>query len=304
MNIVVVLFLVSDVTLSKTALTVQTPTLVHSSGYEDVKSRKRLNGTMISELIQPSKGKCALACNKNEACRSFNFCGQQKCELNREDIYSTENGEDSLKDDQDCNYFGMKRTSVPLCQEAGKYADIQNDGDHEENCWINSKRVDTVFGPWLPEKTVVDKYGEEFKTTRNRSSAVASAHGGKTSGESEQTVQWLKFVNEKKNWTEAKSNCEAMGGKLFHRVNGTEQQLDFLLNRLESSPFWLGISRGDDSSEWKDVDGGTVANDLLVWSEGQPNVGAFEPYVVSGYKGENLHDFPSDNQMASVCDML
>ena len=260
-------FIYVCITFSSLVSAAQNPESVYSSEFEDIKVGKKLVGSLISELVLPSKGKRALACNKNEACRSFNFCGQQKCELNREDIYSTESGEGNLEDDQDCNYFGMKRTSVPLCQKAGEYADIQNDGDNEENCWINSKRVDTVFGPWLPEKTVVDKYGE-FKTTRTRSSAVASAHGGKTSGESEQTVQWLKFVKEKKKWSDAKSNCEAMDGKLFHRVNGTEQQLDFLLKRLERSPFWLGISRGDNPDEWKDVNGGTVANDLLVWSEG------------------------------------
>ena len=301
MNILVVLFIVSGVTLSNTALAVRTPTLVHSSGCEDVKSRKRLNGTMISELIQPSKGKCALACNKNEACRSFNFCGQQKCELNREDIYSTESGEGNLEDDQDCNYFGMKRISVPLCQEAGKYAYIQNDGDNEENCWINSKRVDTVFGPWLPEKTVVDEYGE-FKTTRTRSSAVASAHGGKTSGESEQTVQWLKFVKEKKKWSDAKSNCEAMGGKLFHRVNGNQNQLRFLFHRMNSEYFWLGISRL--SGEWRNVDGAVVENSLLLWSSREPNGGESELYVGSDYGGLLLNDYPPTNVLGSVCDMV
>ena len=122
------------------------PKLVHSAAFQDVRFNKRLTWHDTRNETSNSKGKCALACNKNDDCRSFNFCGNNSCELNDEDVYSTSKGAEILEEDKNCIYFGMRRESVPLCQHNGTFANITNDEMSSGVCKINKKRVDRKLG--------------------------------------------------------------------------------------------------------------------------------------------------------------
>ena len=44
----------------------------------------------IKTIRLPSRSGCMMACTRHELCRSANFCDRQTCELNKEDVFSTE----------------------------------------------------------------------------------------------------------------------------------------------------------------------------------------------------------------------
>ena len=70
--------------------------------YDDIRLGKKLVGSLIQTHAFQSHRGCALACNQNNRCLSYNFCGRQICQLNSEDVFSTKCGEQILQDDQRC----------------------------------------------------------------------------------------------------------------------------------------------------------------------------------------------------------
>ena len=109
-----------------------------------------------------SEPKCALECNRHDQCRSFNFCGATTCEMNREDVFSTERGEAILQDDENCCYFGMKRTSKPICHEQGTKVDIQTDEALSE-CQVSLKRIDAEWAPWQTSRLPKRFFSRRFR---------------------------------------------------------------------------------------------------------------------------------------------
>ena len=51
----------------------------------------------------------------------------------------------------------------------------------------------------------------------------------------------LKVVKERKNWTEARTHCEEIGGKLFSDLDGSLAQLNILFELQNNLWFWLGL---------------------------------------------------------------
>ena len=276
------------------------PNLVLSTDYEDIREGQRLVNSLIADLTVLSVTKCALNCNKNSLCRSFNFCSSGRCELSGEDVYSTEDGENVLEHSTTCQYFGMKKTAVPGCQEQGTMKNIQNDSD-SGYCQINLKRVDAVFGPWKFKQTTIDD-GFEWKTEKERSVMLDAAHGG-ISGSTVETNFWYKFVKTFYIWSKARDNCARMGGKLFFKLNGTAEQL-YTLNAKMGVGYWVGVYK-ETVQLYRDVDGNEMDPNMLSWNLGEPNGGMAEPFVLGGYLPTyQLVDAPSDYHMGSICDMM
>ena len=208
---------------------------IQSSAFEDVHEGKRLSRNPLETIKVKIASKCAVTCNKNSSCRSFNFCGDKTCEFNTEDLYSTVDGDSILKEDSNCVYFGMKQTSIPLCHEDDQYVDVQSD-THKRQCDIHEKRVDMLGKS--KESVVVDTE-DEYKSITETEIEVDVAHGGLR--KNDEVTMWLRFVRTTLNWTDAKENCKDLGGKLFHDVKGTEAQLSFLSKRMNREVHWVGI---------------------------------------------------------------
>ena len=191
----------------------------------------------------PSKTKCALECNEHEQCRSFNFCGGQICELNKEDVYSTQEGEAILQNYDNCEYFGMKKTSSPICSKtSGNLVDIQTEDKNSSVCPSSAKSVDTVWGPWELSATTVETEFEK-KVFISRQKLIESAHGGLHNAMDSSNVKlisWLKFNYKPKTFEDAKSFCSDLGGELFSNVDGSKEQLRYLVLKLAAS-VWTGI---------------------------------------------------------------
>ena len=68
----------------------------------------------------------------------------------------------------------------------------------------------------------------EWKVVMERQIKAEEAHGGKTNRDLSRTVSWLIFRKESKNWEDAEADCVGLGGHLFSKVNGTEEQLQAL----------------------------------------------------------------------------
>ena len=53
-------------------------------------TRLEYQNSSIETIRFPSRSGCMMACTRHELCRSVNFCDRQTCELNKEDVFSTE----------------------------------------------------------------------------------------------------------------------------------------------------------------------------------------------------------------------
>ena len=273
--------------------------VIHSTAYEDKRDEMRLPNSVLSTSKAATAAKCGLACNKNEDCRSFNFCDGKVCELNREDVFSTADGVDILQQNKTCKYFGMKKQSIPVCQKDGVLAQIRRRSSIEQ-CRIHKKRVDRQLGT---SQSIVEIYKRrEWRKVWRSEVLVDAAHGGKEL-EIDTPVERLRLERDKKSWSEAKENCEMLGGKLFSDLNGTEAQLQFLLDKMGGERHWVGIS-SEDHESWNTTDGETVDGDHLLWNNGEPNGKGSENCVIVGFHGATLNDFKCAREEASVCNMI
>ena len=285
------------------------PSIFRSTAFENPINEKRLDaGKVIETRREASRTKCALACSKNDDCLSFGFCAETSCELYSEDIFSTEHGENILEEDANCKYFGMKKKSKPICQQDGVFADIQSDDGNSTDCLIGGKRVDREWGQWGGNEIVDDP--PDWKIVNKRETLVDAAHGGiHDLADSERALEWIKFVDQEMTWEDAKANCETLGGTLFSRVDGTEDQLEFLLQKMNGKRHWLGICT-ENHKVWKSVTGDVIDPTLLYWKTGQPNNVEKQQKYVANYPAwgkvlfTGLADDQNSRAKGSVCEML
>ena len=118
--------------------------------FEDIMPQAYLSqDSPIQRRQADSRKQCANFCYSNSDCRSFNFCGNRICQLNREDIHVNNT---NLAFSESCVYVGMKRNDQPFCSEKGNLKSIRDDitpGD----CEINKKRVDAECSVAVFEET-------------------------------------------------------------------------------------------------------------------------------------------------------
>ena len=278
------------------------PKSVNSMGFEDVFAGQKLVAELLESLVVVSETKCALACNKNEWCRSFNFCGADTCELNVHDIYSSYQATTLLTVAPNCKYVGMRKASVPVCSEHGVFATTMDDAPSGV-CRLNNKRVDMEWR-WA-DPIIVDIPGEwrhvdEFYMVKD------VAHGGiAIPGTPVRQETWVRFTDDVMQFNEARDYCINLGGDLFSNLDGSMDQLQFFRDRLVNKIHWLGIVR-DSAEVWKTVEGEVIGPERLLWGSGQPdNWGNNENNVVSGFFGfPTLTDVNMYSWASVMCDML
>ena len=201
----------------------------------------------------------------------------------------------------------MKKESKPICQQDGVFADIQSDDGNSTDCLIDGKRVDREWGQWGGNEIVDDP--PDWKIVNKRETLVDAAHGGiHDLGNFERSLEWIKFVDQEMTWEDAKANCETLGGTLFSRVDGSEEQLSFLLQKMNRKSHWLGIYTKD-HKVWKSVTGDVIKSASLYWKSGQPNDFLGDQNYVANRKWKTeliigLADDQNSDVKGSVCDML
>ena len=259
------------------------PKTVLSTAYEDIRIGKRISGSGPQLEGVKSRAKCDVACSKNEKCLSFIFCGDSTCYLNEEDVFSTENGDEILEDDETCLYFGMQKESVPVCRRNGIFADIRND-DNSGACKLAHKRVDQQWGEWEDDSVASDN---EWKESKRRTLITEAAHGGLQGQlDSEEVTHWFLFIREKMTWTEAKDNCEKLGASLFWNLDGTKEMLEEFWIRLDSEDYWIGIQT-EDQSTWKTVNDEVIDDELIPWNENKNNRDSGNVVALQGKENGN-----------------
>ena len=294
--------IICQLTASPIFCATMSPKTAHSTVYEDIRAGKKIPYDPILLKPETSSVKCALACTKHEKCRSFNFCEDKTCELNRDDVYSTQEGEGILTESGSCSYFGIKREKAPICLNRGKFVSILKETDRGR-CEIFRKRVDREWAPWVPSETIDSE--TEWKMMTSRIILTDVAHGGKQGSDDAEKVTWLKFVRESQTWVQARIHCIQLGGKLFDDVNGTVEQLEFLRDKLGNLNFWLGISRDPTNRQiWRNMDGEKVDTEKLAWNANEPtDTGGTEDYIACSNWDKGLFDIPGSSVCASICDM-
>ena len=138
---------------------------------------RTVKGYFLEAFNPICPGKCALECYKNKECRSLSFWDARKCELYREDVFSTTEGEIILGSKGNCTCFGMKQKPEPRCQKDGVYAGITN-GENPEGCQMNGKRVDHQCGAWYSLDDINND--TEWRLLLRRDRIADTAHGGVT----------------------------------------------------------------------------------------------------------------------------
>ena len=115
----------------------------------------------------------------------------------------------------------------------------------------------------------------------------------------------FKFVTQFFNpaWNEAKSNCIALGGKLFSDLDGTEFQLRSLQSLMSpGNSYWVGIY-SDDHVVWKTSEEKVVTDDLLNWKPNEPNNVEGEEFHVELGSSEWFNELNENRPLSSICDM-
>ena len=203
----------------------------------------------------------------------------------------------------------MKRSSFPICYQKAIEQNIQDD-DNPGFCRINEKRIDREWGPWVAE--IVVETEKEFKEIEKKQIVVDIAHGGKTGVDPiERTIKWLLFVPERKNWNDAKVHCESLGGKLFSDLDGTEEQLNFIVETFGYVPMWFGVHRESAAStQWVTIDGKLVPDDKILWGSGnpddpEPDMGEATCVTMWASPGvlKHLHDEANIQKHEILCDL-
>ena len=204
------------------------PEINFSAAFEEVIAGKQLDSGTIETQVVSSQPKCALFCNRIPLCRSFSICDNYTCNLYRDDIFSTQDGENILNTASNCKYYAMTKRSVPVCEKDGNFMDIQS--DEGMKCRIRFKRVDRIWSQW--ESFVETDTSSEWKQVSRRVPIVDTAHGGIGGDETAEKLSWIKFIRSKLTWHEAKLNCIKLGGTLFANLNGRGVWLRKKLNSV------------------------------------------------------------------------
>ena len=83
-----------------------------------------------------------------------------------------------------------------------------------------------------------------------------------------ETVTHLKFIQSAKLWKNAKNTCANQGGLLFGDLDGTQQQIEFLVGKLNNKDLFLGAKAKDSKWDWRTLDNKDI-RDKIIWHWGQ-----------------------------------
>ncbi len=227
--------------------------------YDLALEEAKLVDHVIATYFVTSRLACSKLCSKEPRCKSLNFCGKSECELSHKDSFD-QSANNSLIHATGCAYLGMRNTTRPFCYDRGTELDIRNDTE-PDLCGIKLKRVDAKLTS--TDKAVVDD-GYEYKESQVHQCTDAF-HGGKECPENI-VLEWLRYEKHMfVNWTEAVEFCETayreLPGRLFGEVDGTVQQMEWFVEKLEFPYFWLGII--PDTGNWVTTAGNDVTDKII-----------------------------------------
>ena len=261
--------------------------------FEDYREKHKMVGLLIERKRDVSKNGCALICNANPQCMSFNYQQHGRfCEINSQDIFSNES---SSTRDENFVYHGMKQEEEADCF-----------GEDPSLCAGTDKRVNAQWGDWA--HVVQIDTSDEWKKEQTRE-CLPPAHGGTEvcpGPKKVETLEWTKFVHLPGDWETSKSRCEELDGHLFDSLNGTKEQLDFFYDKLDGSSYWLGVWTADHVS-WMNMNGEVIPDHLLYWGpygvngadKGQTKIAASIYQQKRVYLGDNS----PKNWAKAVCDL-
>ena len=112
----------------------------------------------------------------------------------------------------------------------------------------------------------------------------------------------LKWVHSKEYWLDAKKKCANKGGVLFGDLDGTQEQLNFLGQRLGTADVYLG-ARQTKSGKWVSLKGKALSGKIL-WNPSDNGRGS--KLFTSQAGGSNLRIKSGggvDNKRKFACDM-
>ena len=278
----------------------QEPLATSMLQFSDVRPRKTLSGSVFKTKCGLSVVQCALECNHNFQCLSFNFRGRSVCELSEADVFSIGvKNQHLLIDEIGVVYYGMERDSVPACKETGYQRNIGEDS--AGICRINGKRVDREWSEW-EQKSNVTGEGDYFEFLW-REIIVDYAHGG-IKGEDQFRIveQQLRIVGEAKNWYNAVSYCQWIGGQLFSDLDGTVEQLNTLVALQGGQSFWLGLEL--EEGQYHRVGGGILPWNKILWSSAKPDQSPGEVHLLVLGGSNRVDDMWTQSLLVFFCDML
>ncbi|XP_027034627.1 asialoglycoprotein receptor 2-like isoform X2 [Tachysurus fulvidraco] len=109
----------------------------------------------------------------------------------------------------------------------------------------------------------------------------------------------LYYFTDLKNWTESRQDCIERGADLVV-INSKEKQ-DFIVNELQGSRKWIGLSDREEEGTWKWVDGTLLTNGH--WGYSQPDNKENEDCAEIGLpERHNWNDRPCFEKQGWICE--
>ena len=186
---------------------------------------------------------------------------------------------------------GMHQHFIPICKE--------NDDWSPSGCGTNHKKVDREWSNWKERTNIT---GDDFCKYRQKELIVHEAHGCLQGEDPSRIIlQHLKIVKDHLDWSNATSNCDEIGGKLFSNLDGTLDQIEMLLDLQGNESFWLGplMLYG----QYLKLGGGVLSSYEIEWQSGAPDLlGPIYIYMdkYSRRAGQLNHSV----ELSSFCNML
>ena len=272
--------------------------------FEDFREGYVLKKNFSKNYWKTSKSDCAKRCLAGPLCLSFNHCESQECEVNSGDIHS----EDAiLKKQSFCSYFGMRREQAVICEDMGVSRNVSHNSAGDR-CKLELKKHDVNWSSWeqnVERSNSSNNDGvwiENYKNTKARVCLNMPAHGNICKGK-DVRVERFKLVHDTMNWTDAKTACKNVGGKLFSELEKSVDQYDFINILLGHYliPFWTGIKL-DTNGFWRSLEGRPIPNIFLNWKDGEPNGSPMRERTIVIYGGKS-YDVRDSSEHLPLCDM-
>ena len=122
-------------------------------------------------------------------------------------------------------------------------------------------------------------------------------------------TEWVRFLQYLTNWNNANGACQANGGNLFNKFDGTREQIEFFFQKLgKPSCFRVGLFL--ENGQWLLWPSYEFVNwDLIVWGTNQPGNEGLLEYKSAGWSWDQInfdyiHDVVDWIDCKTVCSMI
>ena len=227
-----------------------------------------------STVDAPTRLTCAKKCVADSTCKSYTLCGERICYLSHKDRVTYPKG---FENNAECVYGGMKWETMPACNTSNTlFPDEKDTYDCENRARLRFRWQNwNISAPF--NETGTEWAQTSFRECKNKLLQVVHPANCRD-GDVFSKTEVIRAYSTELTWNEAKSFCEDQNGYLYGQFDGTRDQIDKMIAKLESivpgvDKFWVGAHNNKKDRTWRDLDGTFIYSSQLFWAQNEPNGG-------------------------------